>query len=107
MKKKLVSAAVVAGALFATVWGQAGTAAAYPVGPYHLEGPCKGKAPRDCAMSPSPDGLTWAFHGDGWNYDKQGHFVCMSSSIWCGPVMDTLVRPTPPQDYSWLTSFGS
>lgn len=107
MKSRLFGAAVVAAGLFAAMWGQSATASAYPVGPFHLEGPCKGKAPKDCPMTPSPDGLTWAFHGDAWNYDKQGHFICMSSTLWCNPLMDTVIRPLPPQDFSWLAGFGS
>ncbi|WP_238534793.1 hypothetical protein [Gordonia polyisoprenivorans] len=37
----------------------------------------------------------WSWHGDAWNYDKTGHFVCMSSAIYCAPVM-AAVRALPP-----------
>ncbi|HCS59263.1 MAG TPA: hypothetical protein DIW80_20670 [Gordonia polyisoprenivorans] len=72
-----------------------GTADAYPVGPWKVQGPCAGKTKAQCPMSPSPDGLTWSWHGDAWNYDKTGHFVCMSSAIYCAPVM-AAVRALPP-----------
>lgn len=53
-------------------------------------------------MSPSADGLTWAFHGDGWIYDKQGNFVCMSSAFYCAPLM-AIVRALPPTPIgTWL-----
>lgn len=94
MKRALASVLIAGGAIAAAVVG-APQAAAYPVGPWSLEGPCKGKAPQECPMSPSQDGLTWAFHGDGWNYDKYGNFVCMSSAIYCAPVM-LAVRALPP-----------
>lgn len=73
----------------------AAPASAYPVGPWGIEGPCAGRESSECPMSPSPDGLTWAWHGDGWNYDKTGAFVCMSSTFYCGPVM-AVVRALPP-----------
>ncbi|GAA1463446.1 hypothetical protein GCM10009619_41920 [Williamsia maris] len=71
------------------------TAAAYPVGPWKVQGPCAGKPKPQCPMSPSADGLTWSWHGDAWNYDKTGAFVCMSSDIYCAPVMSG-VRALPP-----------
>ncbi|WP_280407534.1 hypothetical protein [Nocardia brasiliensis] len=77
------------------------TAAAYPVGPWGVDG-CNGKAPDQCPFSPSEDGLTWAWHGDAWNYDKTGAFVCMSSQFWCNPVM-SVVRALPPTPIgSWI-----
>lgn len=78
------------------------TASAYPVGPWGVQGPCPGRPPAGCPMSPSPDGLTWAWHGDAWNYDKTGGFVCMSSQLWCEPVM-AMVRAAPPAPVgAWL-----
>lgn len=77
-------------------------AAAYPVGPWGVEGPCAGKAVQECPMSPSEDGLTWGWHGDAWNYDKTGAFVCMSSAFWCPPLMG-VVRALPPTPVgSWI-----
>lgn len=70
-------------------------ASAYPVGPWGVEGPCAGRPPAECPMSPSEDGLTWSWKGDAWNYDKTGAFVCMSSVFWCGPLMG-VVRAAPP-----------
>lgn len=94
MKRALVTVLIAGGAIAGAVVG-APQASAYPVGPWGLEGPCKGKTAQTCPMRPSQDGLTWAFHGDGWNYDKYGNFVCMSSAIYCAPVM-AAVRALPP-----------
>lgn len=90
-----VAAAMLAGAVVSCAFVAAGSADAYPVGPWHIEGPCKGKAKSQCPMSPSRDGLTWSFHGDAWNYDKTGRFVCMSTAIYCGPLM-AVIRALPP-----------
>ncbi|MEP9394821.1 hypothetical protein ABLE92_22640 [Gordonia sp. VNQ95] len=95
MKHSLSRAVAVAGAVLAISIGAAPTASAYPVGPNHIEGPCKGVRPSQCPMQPSPDGLTWSFHGDAWNYDKTGRFVCMSSTFYCAPLM-VVVRALPP-----------
>ena len=38
-----------------------------PGRPLGREGPCAGKAPDECLMSPSSHGLTWSWHGDGCN----------------------------------------
>ncbi|MFC8530407.1 hypothetical protein [Nocardia sp. NPDC057227] len=94
--KRPILATLVAGAGIACAGALlAPAASAYPVGPWNIEGPCAGKAPQECPMSPSEDGLTWGWHGDAWNYDKTGAFVCMSSSFWCGPLMG-VVRALPP-----------
>ncbi|MFW0793794.1 hypothetical protein AAFP30_08285 [Gordonia sp. CPCC 205515] len=90
-----VAAAVLAGAAVSGGFVAAGAADAYPVGPWRIEGPCKGATTSQCPMSPSRDGLTWSFHGDAWNYDKTGRFVCMSSAIYCGPLV-TVIRALPP-----------
>lgn len=95
MKTRLASAAVILAASVGSVVSGAGTADAYPVGPWKIQGPCAGKSQAQCAMQPSPDGLTWSFHGDAWNYDKTGRFVCMSSAFYCEPLM-VVVRALPP-----------
>ncbi|WP_212749014.1 hypothetical protein [Nocardia cyriacigeorgica] len=102
MKRSILCSFVAGVGLAASGLFLAPTASAYPVGPWGVEGPCAGKAPAECPMSPSEDGLTWAWHGDGWNYDKTGAFVCMSSTIWCRPVM-VAVRALPPTPIgSWI-----
>ncbi|RDI54314.1 hypothetical protein [Nocardia mexicana] len=80
----------------------AGPAAAYPVGPWGVEGPCKGREPNQCPFSHSEDGLTWSYRGVSWNYDKYGDFVCSSDQFWCGPLM-VVVRALPPTPFgAWL-----
>ncbi len=107
MKRLAMIVAATAGiaapmAVMATIPTLAATASAYPVGPWGIEGPCAGKAPDQCPMSPSAYGLSWGWHGDGWNYDKTGAFVCMTSSFWCAPVM-AAVRALPPTPIgSWI-----
>ncbi|MFE9577016.1 hypothetical protein ACFYO1_11580 [Nocardia sp. NPDC006044] len=102
MKRSAFAAAAFGAVAVAASVALAPAASAYPVGPWGLEGPCAGKAPQECAMSPSPDGLTWSWHGDAWNYDKTGAFVCMSSTFWCAPVM-VAVRALPPTPIgSWI-----
>lgn len=105
MKRLMITITMAAAATAAGIVA-APQAAAYPVGPYGIEGPCAGVAAPNCAMSPSPDGLTWAWHGNAWNYDKYGNFVCMSSELYCQPLM-AAVRALPPTPIgTWLHPAG-
>ncbi|WP_378741842.1 hypothetical protein [Nocardia brasiliensis] len=75
-------------------------ASAYPVGPWGVEGPCKGVQPNACPWSPSDDGLTWSYKGRSSNYDKHGNFVCGTGdspldNLYCDPIM-IAVRALPP-----------
>lgn len=95
MKRSIVGAVLVGAGITLAGIAVAPVASAYPVGPYGIEGPCAGKTADQCPMSPSEDGLTWAFHGNAWNYDKTGAFVCMSDAFYCDPLM-AVVRALPP-----------
>lgn len=82
-------------------------AAAYPVGPWGVEGPCQGFEPHQCPWSPSEDGLTWSYKGHSSHYDKMGDYVCGTNSweparsAYCTGVM-TLVRALPPIPFGQL-----
>ncbi|MEV5651127.1 hypothetical protein AB0L57_23005 [Nocardia sp. NPDC052254] len=102
MKRTLLGTVLVGAGIALAGAATAPSATAYPVGPWGVEGPCAGRAPDQCPMSPSADGLTWAWHGDAWNYDKTGHLVCMSSDFYCEPLM-AIVRSLPPTPIgSWI-----
>ena len=75
-------------------------AAAYPVGPWGVEGPCVRLAPNECPWSHSDDGLTWSYKGHSSNYDKLGNYVCGTGDfpgdvVYCNTVM-AAVRALPP-----------
>ncbi|WP_328391894.1 hypothetical protein [Nocardia sp. NBC_00416] len=90
-----------AAAFAALTFTSAPQAMAYPVGPWGVEGPCKGSAPNQCPWSHSEDGLTWSYKGHSTHYDKLGNYVCNTNqweparSALCTGVM-TLVRALPP-----------
>lgn len=82
-------------------------AMAYPVGPWGVEGPCKGLEPSQCPYSHSEDGLTWSYRGHSSHYDKMGNYVCNTNpweavpSAYCNAVM-SLVRALPPMPIGGL-----
>lgn len=96
--KRVLAGAAAAAALTLAIAPQA---AAYPVGPWGVEGPCKGLEPQQCPWSASEDGLTWSYKGHSSHYDKLGNYVCNTNqweparSAYCTAVM-TLVRALPP-----------
>ncbi|MBO0855850.1 MAG: hypothetical protein J2P18_19035 [Nocardia sp.] len=95
MKRTAVGTALVGMGLAVAGAALAPQASAYPAGPYGIEGPCAGKDAAHCIYGPSADGLTWTFHVNSQNYDKQGNFVCWSSALYCDPLMG-IVRAAPP-----------
>ncbi|GAB2684823.1 hypothetical protein GCM10027089_01540 [Nocardia thraciensis] len=60
------------------------TANAYPVGPWGVEGPCRGLTPAECPYIPEPDGLVWNSYINGEKtgslyVDQTNHIVCSES----------------------------
>ncbi|RBO93705.1 hypothetical protein DFR74_102122 [Nocardia puris] len=107
--KRVTLGAAAAGLL---TLGLAPGASAYPVGPWGVEGPCKGVAQNQCPWSPSEDGLTWSYKGVSSHYDKLGNHVCSTSwgpgggNPLCAPIM-AAVRALPPMPVGqWLNPGG-
>ncbi|BDT86928.1 hypothetical protein GV791_24450 [Nocardia cyriacigeorgica] len=102
---RVLAGAAAAGALTLAFAPQA---AAYPVGPWGVEGPCVGLEPGQCPWSHSEDGLTWSYKGHSSHYDKTGEYVCNTNqweplpSAYCDAVM-AAVRALPPMPIGgWL-----
>lgn len=104
-----VSTALVAGAL-ATL-ALAPSAQAYPVGPWGIEGPCRGQAPARCRFVPSADGNEWKSYSEASLstgqalqtdvYDKTGALACSNHlgalpTFKMCPQIAALIRALPP-----------
>ncbi|MFC9894177.1 hypothetical protein ACFVMC_10830 [Nocardia sp. NPDC127579] len=113
-----VSTALATG-LLATL-ALAPTAQAYPVGPWGIEGPCKGKSEAECEYRPSSDGIVWELYvppdlSRAWQtnvYDKTGAGACVNS-IGAPPTMKmcaqiaSLIRALPPLRIGPSTGSGT
>ncbi len=104
-----VSTALAAGVL-ATL-ALAPSAQAYPVGPWGIEGPCRGQSPAECNFIPSPDGIEWKSYSEASLstgqalqtnvYDKTGALACVNHigappTFKMCPQIASLIRALPP-----------